>query len=199
MIIYTWLADVSALHEEQKYHLCYEKVPEDRKEKADCLRKQEDKALSVGAWLLYEQMKKEFCLQEPVLYNFSHSGDYALCTIAVGDDAQNQLGCDIEEVGRNRGAIAERYFTAEEQAEDFYRIWVLKESFMKATRMGMKLPMNAFSFAFDENDRPYLKKQPEQFPKQYYFKEYFVKELDYKIAVCADCDAFAEEIQIVKL
>ncbi len=199
MIIHTWLADVSALHEERCYESYYKNVPDFRKEKADRMRKREDQALSVGVWTLFEKMKKEYCLQNPSLYNFSHSGTYALCTIAIGNDARNQLGCDIEANGRNRETIAERYFTPEEQAEDFYRIWVLKESFMKATRMGMKLPINAFSFAFDEMDRPYLVKQPEQFPRQYYFKEYMVEELGYKIAVCADCDAFAEEIQIVKL
>ena len=199
MIIRTWLADVSALQEGNRYQEYYQNVPDFRKEKADRLRMQSDKALSVGVWTLFERMKKEYHLQEPILYNFSHSGNYALCTIAVGNDVHSQLGCDIEVIGKEREAIAKKYFTPEEQAQDFYRIWVLKESFMKATRMGMKLPINAFSFAFDENDRAYLKKQPEQFQKQYYFKEYKLKELGYKIAVCADCDAFAEEIQVVKL
>ena len=204
MIIHTWLADVSALQEERIYDEYYDKVPKERKEKADCLKKQEDKALSVGAWTLFELMKKEYCLQEPVLFNLSHSKSYALCTIALGNDAQNQLGCDLEFIGQRREGVAERYFCPEEvemlqNTEDFYRIWVLKESFMKATRMGMKLPMDAFSFAFDKEDRPYLRKQPRQFQSQYYFKEYAVKGLPYKIAVCADCDEFAEEIQVVKL
>ena len=199
MIIHTWLAEVSALHEENIYQEYYEKVPDFRKEKADRARMQRDKALSVGAWTLFERMKKEYHLQDPVLYNLSHSGNYVLCTIAIGNDAQNQLGCDLEAIGKEHDAIAKKYFTPEEQAEEFYRIWVLKESFMKATRMGMKLPIHAFSFAFDENNRAYLKKQPEQFSKQYYFKEYELEELAYKIAVCADCDAFAEEIQLVKL
>lgn len=204
MIIHTWLADVSALLDEKKYSEYYDKVPEYRKEKADYLKRQEDKALSVGAWTLFELMKKEYCLHEPVLFNLSHSKNCALCTIAIGNDAQNQLGCDLEFIGAARKGVAERYFCSEEvkmihNTEDFYRIWVLKESFMKATHMGMQLPMNTFSFAFDEKDRPYLLKQPEQFQNQYYFKEYAVEELPYKIAVCADCDAFAEEIQIVKL
>ena len=38
-----------------------------------------------------------------------------------------------------------------------------------------------------------------QFPEQYYFKEYIVEKLPYKIAVCADSDQFAEEIKVVKL
>ena len=35
-----------------------------------------------------------------------------------------------------------------EQAEWFYRFWVLKESFMKATRRGMGLDMRTYEFAW---------------------------------------------------
>lgn len=204
MIIHTWLADVSALREETKYDEYYQKAPKHRKDKADRLRRQEDKALSIGVWSLFEIMKKEYCLPDDVLYNFSHSGEYALCTIALGESAQKHLGCDLEQIGKAHQEVAKRYFCLEEfekiqNAEDFYRIWVLKESFMKATRQGMKLPLNSFTFAFDEEDRPYLAKQPEQFLEQYYFKEYIVEKLPYKIAVCADLDQFAEEIKVVRL
>ena len=43
MIIHTWLADVSALQEENRYQEYYQKVPDFRKEKADRLRMQSDK------------------------------------------------------------------------------------------------------------------------------------------------------------
>ncbi len=69
--------------------------------------------------------------------------------------------------------VAERYFCREEceiirngkdekeQAEWFYRFWVLKESFMKATRRGMGLDMRTYEFAWGQDGIPYLKKQPE--------------------------------------
>ena len=73
----------------------------------------------------------------------------------------------------------------------------LKESFQKATRLGSKLAMNTFSFAFTAEGRPFLQKQP--YEKEYYFKEYEVENLLYKIAVCSDVDAFAPELNILKL
>lgn len=205
-MIVTWLADVSALHEETKYRNYYEQVPDFRKEKADRLKQQEDKALSVGAWILYEMMKKEYSLQRKENFNISHSGHCVLCTIAVGEDAQ--VGCDLEEIRSSRGslerfqAMAERYFCPEESErvhslEDFYRFWVLKESFQKVTRLGSKLAMNTFAFAFSEEGTPFLQKQI--FEKKYYFKEYKVENLLYKIAVCSDIDTFAPEINILKL
>ena len=201
-MIVTWLADVSALHEESKYRSCYEQVPDFRKEKADRLKLQEDKALSVGAWILYEMMKKEYSLQGNEMFNISHSGDYVLCTIAIGEGAQ--VGCDLEKIASRERfeAIAKRYFCPEEceqiySVEDFYRFWVLKESFQKATRLGSKLAINTFSFAFTSEGSPFLQKQP--YEKGYYFKEYKVENLLYKIAVCSDVDAFAPEIKLVKV
>lgn len=215
-MIVTWLADVSALCEEAVYRQYYEQIPKWRKEKADRLKMKEDKALSVGAWILLKQMKKEYRLLDNFIFNISHSGAYALCTIAVGENAQcgeklcaSEVGCDIERVDEGRFCgeqfkLAERFFCPEEceqirTADDFYRFWVLKESFMKATRMGMKLPLDSFAFGFKESGEPFLTKQPETFPKEYYFKEYNVENLLYKIAVCSDCNAFAEKITFVRL
>jgi len=200
-MIVTWLADVSVLQEESAYKKYYEQVPDFRREKADRLKMQEDKALSVGVWILYEKIKKEYCLHGNEIFNLSHSGNCAICTIAFGIDAQ--VGCDIEKIDeRCLLRVAKRYFCEEEyeqirSSEEFYRYWVLKESFMKATRLGSNLAMNSFSFAFMDDGRPFLQKKP--FEKEYFFKEYAVENLPYKIAVCSDVDAFAPEIKIVKL
>ena len=202
-MIVTWLADVTALQEESIYIKYYEQVPAFRKEKADKLRMQEDKARSVGAWILYERMAKEYHLQGDEIFNLSHSGDCALCAVAIGEETQ--VGCDMEQIRLEVSQcmkVAKRYFCEEEyaqicSAEDFYRFWVLKESFMKATRLGSKLAMNRFSFAFQVDGSVYLQKQP--FEKNYYMKEYMVENLPYKIAVCSDVDAFAPEIKCVKL
>ena len=214
-MIVTWLADVSALHEESKYRSYYEKLPAFRKEKADRLKLQEDKALSVGSWILYEMMKKEYCLHGNEIFNISHSGEYVMCSVTFCCAAEQesnkseQVGCDLEKVRVLDTAeesrlmrMAKRYFCSEEceqihSAEDFYRFWVLKESFQKATRLGSKLAMNTFSFAFTAEGRPFLQKQP--YEKEYYFKEYEVENLLYKIAVCSDVDAFAPELNILKL
>ena len=154
-MIQTWIADVTALLEKQKYLQCYNRVPEHRQKKADRLRMQEDKALSVGAWTLLQKMEKEYSLQGNFIYNISHSGNCVLCSVEDGTSKSSKLGCDLEKVGEPNIKIAERFFCESEyrlireydekrQREMFYRYWVLKESFMKATRMGMELGMDQF-------------------------------------------------------
>ena len=36
------------------------------------------------------------------------------------------------------------------RCEEFYRLWTLKESFMKVTGLGMKLPLDSFCFQLGE-------------------------------------------------
>ena len=77
-------------------------------------------------------------------FSLSHSGQYAVCAIA-----DSPIGVDIEQIRENRPEIAERFFNSAElkyinDAESFYRIWTLKEGYMKAVGLGMKLPLDSF-------------------------------------------------------
>lgn len=203
-MIRTWVADVTPLTEPELYETYYALVPDERKKKADRLRFAKDKALSIGAWSLYMRMKEYYELSERTVFNLSHSGRYALCS--VGDDrwTEYRVGCDIEYVKHNYHDIARRFFCPDEtayihaketeaaRAQAFFRYWVLKESFMKATRLGMKLPLNEFEIRFDAQDYPLLVKQPAEILGQYYYKEYAVSDPDVKIAVCSTKDEFEE-------
>lgn len=63
----------------------------------------------------------------------------------------------------------------------FFRLWTLKESFMKATGLGMKLSLKDFSFSIrEEKACVYQKVNGEQ----YYFKEYDRND-GYRYAVCS--------------
>ncbi len=64
------------------------------KDKADKLKNVDDKARSVGAWILWEKMKKVLRLPESAVFNLSHSGKYVLC--ACSDRGDVQTGCDVE-------------------------------------------------------------------------------------------------------
>jgi len=210
-MIYTWLADVSALLEEEKYTECYGRLPAHRRRKADGLLRQEDKALSVGAWCLYEQMLKAYGLTERATYNLSHSGSFCLCSVDDSYAESRQLGCDLEAIRDLRRQVAKRFFcegendfiqeiqSEEGQIQRFYRLWVLKESFMKATRLGMKLDMKQFEIGFSKGDKPYLKRQPKEFAGEYFYKEYVLGGIPYRIAVCSNTGDFSEEIRIMKL
>ncbi len=155
-MIETWIADITPLYNEECYRKYYMQVPNFRKEKADRMRFQNGKAQSVGAWSLLERIRKEYGISERAAFNLSHSGDYVLCSVDMDCGEDTQVGCDIEFVDEPNMKIAKRFFCPSEygvilgqkpgdgQKNVFYRFWVLKESFMKATRKGMALDMKSF-------------------------------------------------------
>lgn len=197
---------MSPLLEKEKYLQYYKEAPGFRREKADKIIHWEGKALSIGVWALLERMRKEYGVGEETVYNLSHSGKYALCSLDDSGRTDVKLGCDIEGVKEVRLEVARRFFcisefqrvagrkTEREKADEFYRFWVLKESFMKATRLGMKLGLDQFEIRAEEGEAPYLIRQPEEFPETYYFKEYGALNPFYKIAVCSDSRDISEKI-----
>ncbi len=206
VMIRVGIADVTPLMDTEKYEEYYAQAPQWRKDKADKLKFAEDRALSIGAWILLEQMRSEFQIKGETVYNLSHSGKYAMCAIAEVADEKLQLGCDIERIGKWRPELVKRFFceseqeyiakyqTEEEKKDIFYRYWVWKESFMKATRLGMRLGLDTFEILPDGADRPSLGMRPEQFGDEYYFCEYGLREIPYKMAVCANCENISSEL-----
>lgn len=113
--------------------------------------------------------KPELEGQGSVYFNLSHSGDRAVC--AVSD---RPIGVDVERIATGHLQVARRFFcpseydivaygtasdthTAESaQANRFYRLWTLKESYVKAFGQGFAIPMNSFCVGIDRNDRAYL-------------------------------------------
>ena len=93
-------------------------------------------------------------LQSPpnLHYNVSHSGRWVVCGIS-----DSRIGVDIEAVEPIEAeTIARDFFTAQEHASivrlpegemlmQFYKIWTLKESYIKAKGMGMSIPLDSFS------------------------------------------------------
>lgn len=67
--------------------------------------------------------------------------------------------------------------------ETFFDYWVLKESYMKATGLGFKLPLNAFRIAM-END---IKVYANEIQMPYGFYQTTVCE-NFKLAVCTKGD-----------
>lgn len=210
-MIRTWAADITPLLEKEKYLQYYRKAAGFRQQKADKIVPQEGKASSIGVWILLEMMRREYGVDEHAVFNLSHSGCYALCSIEDSGRADIRLGCDIEGVKQVRLDVARRFFCESEsayiarqeseqkKAEAFYRYWVLKESFMKATRLGMKLGLDEFEIALREGQVPCLVRQPEAFPQTYYFQEYEFLNPHYKIAVCSDCSDISEKIETIIL
>ncbi len=98
-----------------------------------------------------EQGKPYLVNYPEVFFNLSHSGQFAAC----GIDKQ-EVGIDIQEEQNVKERLAERFFTDEEYqelqaVEDvskrqklFFRLWAVKESYIKLSGMGMKQGLNTF-------------------------------------------------------
>lgn len=204
-MVRAWIADIRPLCEEKCYRKYYEELPDFRKRKADALQSVQGKAQSVGVWSLLEKIRAEEGLPESSAYNLSHSGDYVMCAVEL-DGKKEQVGCDLERIGRLRLDLAERFFcreeyeavlmreTEEERRDCFFRYWVLKESFIKATGRGMALPLNSFSIRLGEP--PVLIRQPEEYPCRYYYREFSVRDIPYKMAVCSTDGEIDSEIHM---
>lgn len=99
----------------------------------------------------------------PLVFNMSHSGEAVVCAVA----ASGWLGIDVECEGRKLGFsdLAERFFAAEEvrqlrrlnqspedQRQLFFRIWTLKEAFIKAIGLGLSYPLQDFALKLDSSE-----------------------------------------------
>ncbi|MCK6078825.1 4'-phosphopantetheinyl transferase family protein [Paenibacillus silvae] len=87
-----------------------------------------------------------------IAFNVSHSGDW----IALISGGTAELGVDVEKIAPIDLQIAERFFStkentylaaqpAEQQVTTFYRLWTLKESYIKAIGTGLSLPLDSFA------------------------------------------------------
>lgn len=202
--VLTYWAEIEPLLEPDHYRKVYDGMPAWRREKADRIRFLKDRALSVGAWRLYMLALQEAGAEEGLPYNLSHSGGYVMVSIAPEGE---QVGCDVEMIKEGREPLARRFFCRGEydwmagqteagRREAFYRLWVLKESFMKATRYGMKLGLDSFEFDMAKTEGPFLKRQPEFVKGRYFFQEFTAPAGDAAMAVCSTCDQFSRPVKI---
>lgn len=185
----------------------YQKSSLERKKKADRLSAVQDKKLSLLAGFLldyalksqgviqyeiaYNEYGKPYLSDNSLFFNLSHSGDYCICTLS-----NKEVGCDVQVIKTVNLSLAKRYFAKSEFEylanildekklnNEFFRIWALKESYIKAVGKGLKLPLNSFEIPFLKGDNS-LKINGEK----YYIKEYdFLTE--YKIAICSKTKTF---------
>lgn len=215
-MIKVYIAGTEALKDTVLFQKRYREVPESRREKIDRICSEQDKRLSLGAWLLlqkgladygidvknirlgYGVNGKPFLKDYPDLFfNLSHSGERVMCAVSA-----HEIGCDVEKIKENNLKVAKRFFqekeyeqiinqeTPQKRLEMFYRMWTLKESFMKVTGMGMKLPLDSFMIEISEEK---ITVWQEDKPENYFFKEYNLQD-GYKYACCATENDYEEEI-----
>ena len=213
-----YAASVAPLSDRSLYEAALSAVSPRRREKAARYRQERDRRLCLGAELLLRQglrdagkpyppaltfgpHGKPYLQDEGLWFSLSHSGEWALCALA-----DREVGCDIEEIRKTDLAIARRFFTPEEYAriaagetpeerqERFFRLWTLKESFLKVTGRGLSLPLNAFSIQTENGitvtgsakDRPYSFLEYSDIP-------------DCRCAVCAEGERVTAPLRILDL
>ena len=206
---YTYYADVRCLDNETLFREKVKLLSPYRQQKIAILRNDRDRNRSLGAGLLLDHGLAVYGLQErsveydigqwgkpalkyhpEICFSLSHSGDYAICTI--GD---RPVGNDIEHVREGRLKVANRFFaeeelawlyeaeTEEERTGRMFRLWTMKESFLKVIGRGMSLSLKDFVIRMDEESgRARVRHSFDA--KYYYMREY--GEIDgYCTAVCA--------------
>lgn len=207
-----YLADTAPLADEALFRELYRRATPARRAKVDGYRFPKDQRLSLAAGALLHHALAEAGVIDPVFtrgpqgkpalagredvhFNLSHAGQRVLC--AVSD---RPVGCDVEQIVPIELEVARRFFAPEEYARLlaeptpegrqvlFYRLWTLKESFMKATGLGMALPLDAF--AVDPDARPIRVRQG-VCPGDWYFREYDPGD-GYRCAVCGRTPQFAD-------
>jgi 4'-phosphopantetheinyl transferase len=90
-------------------------------------------------------------------FNISHTRGL----VAVALASHGAIGVDVEEINHSRAdlAIAEAYFAGSEveilrrappseRAHCFFRLWTLKEAYIKAIGKGLSAPLDSFAFTF---------------------------------------------------
>ncbi len=96
-------------------------------------------------------------LDTPLWFNLSHTDGFAACVAG----RVRQLGVDVENMNRKacHQELAKRFFAPAEyeylrnlppnlQRETFFRIWTLKEAYIKADGKGLSIPLDSFRFRF---------------------------------------------------
>lgn len=121
-----------------------------------------------------------------VHFNLSHSGNYAVC--AVSDQ---ETGIDTEQPARIEHTLAREFFHPDEAAfldslpetqyqEYFFRLWTLKEAYVKYLGTGLTTALDSFSFV--GADRIFY---THAFAPELYFAQFRLpEEMGYFVSVC---------------
>ena len=101
------------------------------------------------------QLSPEHRLPE-LQFNIAHTAGLVVLALRVG----GALGVDVETPRRRTDTLAlERYFAPAERAalralpaaarrRRFFEVWTLKEAYLKARGLGLRLPLEGFAFEF---------------------------------------------------
>ncbi|WP_410771116.1 4'-phosphopantetheinyl transferase family protein [Fontibacillus sp. BL9] len=132
-------------------------------------------------------------------FNHSHSGQWV-----VGILANSLCGIDAEEILEADMGVAEYCFAEQEfrdlqalpaelRGEYFFDLWTLKESYVKASGLGLSLPLASFAIRKQSTG---ITLQTEQEFRDCHFRQYPIDPA-YKMSVCAGSGEFPENLELI--
>jgi 4'-phosphopantetheinyl transferase len=147
-----------------------------------------------------DEYGKPHCVNaRDLFFNVAHSGNLVA---AVFDN--NVVGVDIENMRNTDMAIADRFFSKNEatalrakpeveQRDFFFKLWTLKESFIKAEGKGLSIPLDSFEFVIDDSGNVHFTNLSGEKCRTYRFKHYETQP-GYNCALCSASGNFPGDI-----
>lgn len=176
--------------------------------------KAEDRKRSLGAGLLLKGILPRYGASpdgirigadgkpevEGICFNLSHSGHIVLCATA-----EREVGCDVEKIVKAPEGVAEHFFhpsesayvnagVGEERDHRFFRVWTMKESYIKMTGEGMSLAFDRFAILSDPEK---IKVRRDGKLLSCRIMEYDIP--GYKVSVCGKEEEFSSHVEYVSL
>jgi len=209
-----WIADTEPLKDPALFERWLTLMPDERKDKISRIAAPEGRRRSLAAGALLQTALAPFGLREGTIrlgqwgkpylegredlfFNLSHSGSRVM--LALSD---REVGCDVERIRESEAAsrVARHYFRPEEietigegkgeeeRRERFFRLWVLKESFLKATGRGLSLPLDSFYIRLPGQKGGWITVEQNCDERDFSFQEWSFDD-GYRYAVCiAGCE-----------
>nr|WP_268766645.1 4'-phosphopantetheinyl transferase superfamily protein [Lysinibacillus macroides] len=135
-----------------------------------------------------------------VFFNVSHSGNYVFCGVS-----NTEIGVDIEKHHLMDLDLAQHIFSPEEykqlvlltgreQADYFFKLWTLKEAYIKYLGMGLSMSLQSFFFTIHDGS---IQLHTNQQDTLYFLSTHLQKH--YSLACCANEPIEANAIEQVSL
>ena len=164
-----YVADISNLPDPMSNLELLHKLPLDRQQRIHNLKQEKSRKQSMGVGLLLQKVLALYHMQDSQVYvgehgkpmveglefSLSHSGNLVACVVS-----EKSVGCDVEELRKAPKGVAERYFSESEQAylscfsgeeydKVFFKLWTMKESYVKMTGEGLGVAQGEYEVAID--------------------------------------------------
>lgn len=132
-------------------------------------------------------------------FNISHSGNWVVGAIGSGE-----IGIDIERkdsilVSQFKKIFSEEEWESIKNSKDsldiFYRLWTMKESYVKAEGRGLTIPLNSFQINLSDYK---VKDLDGNHIKNYNIKQIEKFSENYNLAICYETNQRVDDVKIIR-